>query len=527
MGLKPRFCVLCSVLTVVGGCSDDAITPGASGGSAGGGSAGIAGMSPAGGSSSGMPSGGTNAESTMAGTMSASGMGGAGTAGAGGSAAGTAGGGGTAGALPVCGDGKKEGTEACDDGDDDAADGCSATCALEAGYACNSPGQPCAPVCGDGTVIAPEKCDDQNTSIGDGCNATCQTEAGWECKTAGAACTGICGDGILADELCDDHDQDPNDGCSATCQPEPGFVCDVPGSSCRKMPDCSGGACVSTCGDGIVIGEQCDDGNLEPDDGCSATCETEPDYTCETVAAQLPKQLAIAVTYRDFVSVALGGSTKFPDQIAFQGQGITPDMVQAELSDDGLPVYTGVCEQDGPNVGDAQKCPFGAQTTSQANFDDWFRDDAAVSLSLPGLVLLERVGNDDKYQFDGGETFTPLTGKGWDEQGKEGLSDGKNFGFTTVLRYFFVYRGDEVFDFSGDDDVWVFINGKLAVDIGGLHPKQTKSVTLGVVKSQQLELTPGQVYELALFHAERRPGQSNFKLTLSGFLDKKSKCTAN
>jgi fibro-slime domain-containing protein len=75
--------------------------------------------------------------------------------------------------------------------------------------------------------------------------------------------------------------------------------------------------------------------------------------------------------------------------------------------------------------------------------------------------------------------------------------------------------------------VWVFINGKLAVDIDGLHPEQTKSVTLGVVKSQELELTPGQVYELALFHAERRPGQSNFKLTLSGFLDKKSKCTAN
>ncbi len=384
------------------------------------------------------------------------------------------------------------------------------------------------PVCGDGTVIAPEKCDDKNTTPGDGCSDTCALEKGWECKTASQPCTTVCGDGILAgDELCDDGGKAPSDGCSATCTPENGFVCDVPGQSCRKKPSCTGGACTSVCGDGLVIGEACDDGNLADNDGCSATCNVEATYTCQTVAAAPPAQLAIPVVYRDFISIAAGGSTKFPDQYTFQGGGATPGIVTAALDVDGLPVYTGVCEQGGPNEANVQKCPYGAQTTSKANFDMWYRDTDGVNLPFPGVVQLDRVGQTGAYVFDGGTTFTPLTGKGWDKQGKEGLFEGRNFGFTTELRYFFAYQGDEVLEFSGDDDVWVFMNGKLAVDIGGLHSKVTQNVTLGVAKSGELGLTVGKVYELALFHAERRPGGSNFKLTLTGFVNNTSKCTKN
>ncbi len=459
---------------------------------------------------------------------------GGGGSGGGGGGGGVAGGGGAAGAggvviVPVvCGDNTRAATEACDDGAKAAGDGCSATCTVEAGYVCPV-GQACKPECGDGVMIAPETCDDDNATAGDGCGATCLLEAGFECKTLAMPCTAICGDGILAGkELCDDKDILPGDGCTATCTREAGFVCDIPGADCRKKPVCTGGACTSPCGDGIVFGaEECDDGDLVAGDGCSATCTEENGFTCVTPATALPAQIAIPVTYRDFVSVAMGGSTKHPDFQTFNGANVTPGMVTNTLDVDGLPVYTGVCQLLSVNLGTAL-CPHGAQSTSEADFDQWFRDTNLVNVSKEGVMLLGREGDTAKYSFDGGAQFTPFTGNGWDAQGKEGLTESKNFGFTTELRYWFQYEGDEVLTFAGDDDVWVFINNKLAVDIGGLHPSQTRSVTLNVQTSAALGLnTIGNLYEIVLFHAERQPNGSNFKLTLSGFVNKTSTCTAN
>jgi cysteine-rich repeat protein len=70
----------------------------------------------------------------------------------------------------------------------------------------------------------------------------------------------VCGDGTIdTGEQCDDGNTTPDDGCSASCKNE--------GSG--------------SCGDGSVDGgEQCDDGNLTSCDGCSATCVSEPGLAC-------------------------------------------------------------------------------------------------------------------------------------------------------------------------------------------------------------------------------------------------------
>ncbi len=73
-----------------------------------------------------------------------------------------------------------------------------------------------------------------------------------------------------------------------------------------------------------------------------------------------------------------------------------------------------------------------------------------------------------------GNSFYPLTGKGFGN-----TAAAKNYHFTTELRYFFQYKGGETLSFTGDDDVWVFVNGRLAVDIGGVHQAGLAAVVLG------------------------------------------------
>lgn len=76
----------------------------------------------------------------------------------------------------VCGDGAIGGSEACDDGDTDAGDGCSAACAIEHGWTCSGAPSVCATTCGDGSKAGAEQCDDGNAISHDGCSSTCLSE---------------------------------------------------------------------------------------------------------------------------------------------------------------------------------------------------------------------------------------------------------------------------------------------------------------------------------------------------------------
>jgi fibro-slime domain-containing protein len=90
-----------------------------------------------------------------------------------------------------------------------------------------------------------------------------------------------CGDGYVeAPETCDDGNSMPGDGCSGTCQLEPNYVCSTP----SPAPNPPHQVCVSTivCGDGVVeAGEACDDGDTTGMNGCSADCTTvTPGFSC-------------------------------------------------------------------------------------------------------------------------------------------------------------------------------------------------------------------------------------------------------
>jgi fibro-slime domain-containing protein len=154
----------------------------------------------------------------------------------------------------------------------------------------------------------------------------------------------------------------------------------------------------------------------------------------------------------------------------------------------------------------------------------------AVNRTIGDTLTLDRQV-DGTYVFED-RAFFPLNERGFVAEGLEPLrNDGagvpQNFHFTSELRFWFTWSGESItLTFFGDDDVFVFINGVLAVDIGGVHGPIQRSVTIDATNQADFGLTPGGVYEAAVFQAERQTVGSQYKLTLAGFFPPRTSCTS-
>lgn len=93
----------------------------------------------------------------------------------------------------------------------------------------------------------------------------------------------------------------------------------------------------------------------------------------------------------------------------------------------------------------------------------------------------------------------------WDVSGTK-----HNYSFSMKISAQFQYIRGQYFEFRGDDDVWVFIDNKLVVDIGGCH-----SPVEGAVNLDTLGLTEGETYPFHIFFSERNATGSNFKMRTS------------
>jgi len=250
--------------------------------------------------------------------------------------------------------------------------------------------------------------------------------------------------------------------------------------------------------------------------------------------ASMPETLVLSGVVRDFKerSVA-GGHTDF-EAVPAGGYGHYMNNVQETLDSDGKPVFKGSGKKVNTQWKDSSGRPlhpslynssrgdvagsYGSTDNggiaSKESFAQWFRTVPNVNMAKELSITLKRQANSNVYVFDdrtdanyknlGG--FFPINGQLFGNS----KGDSKNFHFTYELATTFIYKPGQgqVFKFIGDDDVWVFVNGKCVIDIGGVHSAVEQTIEL----DRLANLKAGEVNSLNFFFAERHRTQSNFRI---------------
>lgn len=202
--------------------------------------------------------------------------------------------------------------------------------------------------------------------------------------------------------------------------------------------------------------------------------------------------VTLSGTVRDFCAPSTATCTALTDF-----EGAIPGVVTGMVA----PTLTGGLPTPGPSIA--------AGASTAANFAKWYVDSLGYNLAAPfSLTLTE--GPPGTYVFSDG-SFFPIDGVLLGNQGRA-----HNYHFTLHLEGRLSFTdptpaADQSFAFTGDDDLWVFVDGKLMMDLGGVHGAVSASFTEEDLEAKGL--SAGVDYDLDIFFAERHTTASSFTIT--------------
>lgn len=280
-------------------------------------------------------------------------------------------------------------------------------------------------------------------------------------------------------------------------------------SACSAGGDPPGGAATGATGSGATSATG-SGGVGGSGSGAGTGPVIDPNVTAGSTGEQADCDSVLEVTYRDF-------SEAHPDfEMDFRGDVVRRGLIDPMLGPGKKPVF-----KDSVGCPALMMSPVECDTTwsvsqpvitSADSFASWYQTVEGVNYEIAGeLPLTETFAGSAEYVYETAQFFplAPTDGFGLTPAGHH-LH--QNFLFTTEIHVNFEFRAGQRFSFRGDDDLWIFVNGRLAMDLGSMHGPSEGTIDFSA-QAAALGIAPGNVYSMDIFHAERHTDGSNFKFT--------------